>query len=47
MTASTGIGVTGFTHIDTNVGQIEAQTTTGGMRIASEGAVTVGGVTGA
>ena len=46
MTASTGIGVTGFTHIDTNVGQIEAQTTTGGMRIASEGAVTVGGVTG-
>ena len=46
MTASTGIGVTAFTHIDTNVGQIEAQTTTGGMRIASEGAVTVGGVTG-
>ena len=47
MTASTGIGVTGFTHIDTNVGQIEAQTTTGGMRIASEGPVTVGGVTAA
>jgi trimeric autotransporter adhesin len=46
MSAGTGIGVTGFTHIDTNVGQIEAQTTTGGMRIASEGAVTVGGVTG-
>ena len=45
MTASTGIGVTGFTHIDTNVGQLEAQTTTGGVRIASEGAVTVGGVT--
>ena len=47
MTASTGIGVTGFTHIDVNVGQIEAQTTTGGVRIASEGPITVGGVTAA
>ena len=41
----TGIGVTGFTHIDVNVGQLEAQTTTGGVRIASEGPITVGGVT--
>ena len=47
MTASTGIGVTGFTHIDVNVGQLEAQTTTGGVRIASEGPITVGGVTAA
>ena len=47
MTASTGIGVTGFTHIDMNVGQLEAQTTTGGVRIASEGPITVGGVTAA
>ena len=45
MTAGTGIGVTHLV-MSTAVGQLEAQTTTGGVTIANVGAVTVGGVSG-
>jgi trimeric autotransporter adhesin len=45
MTAGTGIGVTGLAHINTNVGNLEAQTTTGGIDITNFGPLVIGSVT--
>ncbi|MEZ5593176.1 MAG: hypothetical protein R3F53_21690 [Gammaproteobacteria bacterium] len=48
MSAATGVGGTGATAtLETQVGNLEAQTTTGGIFIDNIGDLTIGGVTGA